>query len=75
MHNQEESGPVMMYYFFGLLPDLGYIANVRVGGGIESEALPLLRLRGQEFLNSKVWISGCRPMNPVRRLILGSGLE
>ena len=23
VHNQEESGPVMVYYFCGLLPDLG----------------------------------------------------
>ena len=32
VHNQEESGPVMMYYFLGLLPYLGEIAYVRVGG-------------------------------------------
>ena len=32
VHNQEESGPVVMYCFFGLLPDLGKIAYVRAGG-------------------------------------------
>ena len=32
IHHKEESGPIMMYCFMGLLPDVGKIAYVWVGG-------------------------------------------
>ena len=32
VHRKEESGPVVMYCFLGLLPDVGKIAYVWVGG-------------------------------------------
>ena len=32
VHHKEESGPIMMYYFMGLLPDVGKIVYVWVGG-------------------------------------------
>ena len=32
VHYKEESGPIVMYYFMGLLPDVGKIVYVWVGG-------------------------------------------
>ena len=34
VHHKEESGPIMMYCFMGLLPDVGKIVYVWVGGWI-----------------------------------------
>ena len=50
VHHKEESGPIMMYYFMGLLPDVGKIVYVWVGG-FESEPLPDLRPRGRGVSN------------------------
>ena len=75
VYNQEESGPIMMYYFVGPLPDLGEITYIRVGGCLLNLRLhPIQDSEAEEFPNSEVRILGCCLVNPARCLILSSGL-